>query len=91
MTREEAKNEFLELLIDNTEEDGRLPQTSCKNMIEDLINELYDNFEQDLTIAVSEKTCDGCIHEPKTNENYPEKCGVCSRFYADEFKEKTDV
>jgi len=55
-----------------------------------LINQIYDDFEKDLTIAVSEKTCDGCIHKPKANENYPEECGVCSRFYADEFEELID-
>ena len=90
MTRDEIKNEYLELLIDNTEEDGRLPQTSCKNMIEDLINDIYDDFEQDLTIAVSEKTCEGCVNKPKENENYPIECGTCSRFYSDGFEEQTD-
>ncbi len=47
------------------------------------VNKIYDDFEK-------EKTCDGCIHKPKANENYPEECGLCSRFYTDEFKEKKD-
>jgi len=56
-----------------------------------LINQIYDDFEKDLTMAVSKKTCNGCINEPGANENYPEECGVCSRFYADEFEEETNV
>jgi len=52
--------------------------------IEKHIDKIYDDFE-------SKKTCDGCINKPGANENYPFECGVCSRFYADEFEEKTDV
>jgi len=49
----------------------------------ELVKEIYDDFEK-------EKTCDGCIHKPGTNENYPIECGTCSRFYADKFKELID-
>ena len=48
MTRDEVKSECLEWLIDNTEKDGRLPQTSCKNMIEDIVDELFDDFEKQI-------------------------------------------
>jgi len=51
--------------------------------IEKHIDEIYADFE-------NEKTCDGCIHKPKRNENYPIECGTCSRFYADSFKELID-
>jgi len=44
------------------------------------INKIYDDFEK--------QTCDGCIHKPGTNENYPIECGTCSRFYADKFKKE---
>ncbi len=45
------------------------------------INKIYDDFE-------SEKTCNECIYKPEVNENYPEECGTCSRFYTDKFEEK---
>ncbi len=55
-----------------------------REAIEKHIDKIYDDFE-------NKKTCDGCAHKPGANENYPEECGVCSRFYADEFEEETNV
>ena len=49
--------------------------------IEKHIDKIYDDFKK-------EKTCDGCIHKQKANKNYSEKCGSCSRFYADEFEKE---
>ncbi len=34
------------------------------------------------------KTCDNCIHKPQEGGNYPNECGVCSRFYADGWEKK---
>ena len=51
-------------------------------------NEIYDDFEAELTIATSDRTCENCIHKPEAGENYLEECGTCSRFYADNFEER---
>jgi len=53
------------------------------------IDKIYDNFEQELQVATSDKTCNGCIHKPKKGENYRLECGECSRFYADNYKGET--
>ena len=53
------------------------------------VNKIYDDFEQELQIATSDKTCTGCIHEPKTEkDNYAEECGFCKRFFGDGFEKK---
>ena len=52
------------------------------------VDKIYDDLEQDLAIATSDKTCDGCINKPPPKGNYPETCGTCSRFYADKYEEK---
>ena len=59
--------------------------------LENLINKIYDDFEHDLQIASSDKTCDGCINKPLPKENYPEVCGTCSRWYSDNYEEKIDA
>ncbi len=80
MTRAEALA-IKELKFNNN---GRPVETEQTDATKLIINKIYDDFE-------NKKTCDGCINKPGANENYPFECGVCSRFYADEFEEKTDV
>jgi len=77
MTREEALT-IKELKFNNN---GRPVETEQTDATKLIINKIYDDFEK-------EKTCDGCIHKPEANENYPEECGVCSRFYIDGFKKE---
>ena len=51
------------------------------------INKIYDDFEQDLAIAVSDKTCSGCKYE----EEIREECALCSRrhnWFPDNYEEK---
>ena len=50
----------------------------------------FDLAEQNIQIASSDKTCDGCVNKPLPNENYPEVCGTCSRWYSDNYEEKRD-
>ena len=51
-----------------------------------------DDFNQDLAIAVSDKTCDGCIYKPQPqNKDNPRvycnnKCITCSRLYSDNYE-----
>ncbi len=52
------------------------------------VDKIYDDFEQDLATATSDKACDGCINKPLPKGIYPETCGTCSRFYADNYEEK---
>ena len=52
--------------------------------VHSIINKIYGDFE-------NEETCDGCIYQPKENENYPIECGTCSRFYTDRFERKINV
>ena len=52
------------------------------------INKIYDAFEQDLVIAVSDKSCDGCMYKPQRKENYSAVCSICSRCYSDNYEEK---
>lgn len=56
-----------------------------------VIDKMFDYFEQELQIASSDKTCDGCINKPLQKENYPEVCGTCSRWYSDNYEEKIDA
>ena len=81
MTREEAIRQS-EIISRNEAmfNCGVLNTIGTKTSTE-LVKEIYDGFEK-------EKTCNGCINKQGTNENYSEECGVCSRFYADGFKEK---
>jgi len=52
------------------------------------VEKIYDDLEQDLAIATSDKTCASCINKPLPKGNYPEACETCSRFYADNYEEK---
>ncbi len=57
-------------------------------IVEKIINKIYYDFEQELQMATSEKTCEGCIHNPRTRiDVYPMECRECSRFYADRLEE----
>ena len=81
MTRNEAKDSILPLGM-----------TMKSLIVESIIDKIYDDFEQELQIATSDKTCTGCIHEPKTEkDNYAEECGLCKRFYGDGFEKKRMV
>jgi len=52
------------------------------------VDKIYDDFEQDLAIVTSNKTCNGCIDKPLPGGNYPETCVFCNRFYADNYEER---
>ena len=92
MTRKEALTVKTKIIAStDASRNGLVENIVTTPEVEFLINKIYDDFEKDLTMAVSKKTCDGCIHKPRSNENYPIECGTCSRFYADGFKEKKDV
>ena len=49
-----------------------------------------EEFQQDLAIATSDKTCDGSIHKPDSEHinDYPEICVSCKRFYMDLYEGK---
>jgi len=55
---------------------------------DDFIDCIFNDFEAELQIATSDKTCDGCILKPKEGENYRIECVQCSRFYGDGFEGK---
>jgi len=82
MTRKEALTVKTKIIAStDASRNGLVENIVTTPEVEFLINKIYDDFEK-------EKICNGCIHEPKANENYPEECGVCSRFYADEFEKE---
>jgi len=47
----------------------------------ELADKLFDEVERDTT-------CNGCKHQPKEGENYPEVCGTCCRWYGDGYEAK---
>ena len=78
MTREEAKDLYIKNIF-------KLPLEQESVII--IIDKIYDDFEQDLAIAASDKTCDGC----KYQEEVREECFLCCRhdnWFPDKYEEK---
>ena len=80
MTRQEAKDESWSNFIE-------FKNKKSLKQYYNSIDKIFDDFEQELQIASSDKTCDGCVNKPLPNENYPEVCGTCSRWYSDNYEE----
>lgn len=53
-----------------------------------LVHQFYDDFEQELAIAVSDKSCDGCKYKSLPKEIWCDICTACARFYSDNYEEK---
>lgn len=79
MTREEAKS-MLEAYSDGW--------FFCSGL-ENLIDEIYDHFEQCIAELEAPKTCDGCEYQNCKNSVLLDiYCGNCNRNYVDYYEPK---
>jgi len=79
MTKKEAIEDFNLSIIDNADEKGKLSQTCCKYIAEDILNDIYNDFESQI--------CVNCKFYTKCNDgfNYCDKNSFLNGFINDSF------